>query len=325
MINRRKLLLALSCLVAVDGKRDMALAQATYPERYVKLIVPNPPGGPGDVVARVFADEAAQFLGQSFVFDYRPGATTTIGTQTAARAEPDGYTILAFPSSGLAITVLRKKLPYNLEKDFKPILGVGSIPLVLVVRSESKFKSYAELAKGIKGGDVTYGSGGVGTIAHLSAARLIAELKGKATHVPYRGNADTLQAVIAGQIDFFFASAGEAANFAKAGGIRPLGVTTRERLPELPGVPTMIELGLADFTPRLWFGFLAPSHTPDDRVKKLYNAFAEAGKDPVLQKRLGALGFHVELNDGAALEAMMKQEAEKWQSVVAYNKITVSN
>jgi tripartite-type tricarboxylate transporter receptor subunit TctC len=287
------------------------------------VIIPNPPGGPGDVVARAFSDRASQTLGQPLVFEYRPGASTTIGTQSVAKAEPDGYTILGFPSSGLAVTLLRKDVPYNLERDLKPVLGLGSIPMALAVRADSPFKTLDDLANAIRKGDLSYGTAGPGTLAHLSTAQFLNEVKGKATHVPYRGNPDVMVGVMGGQIDFFFASVGDAA--AVADKVRILAVTANERVPDLPDVPTMSELGIPNFNPKLWYALMVPSRTPDAIVARLYSAFAEAGKDPTVAKRLSTFGVVVELLDSQGVSAMMKEEAARWRRVIELNNITVGN
>jgi len=296
-------------------------AEETYPSHFIKVVIPNTPGGPGDVIARAFCDSAARSLGQSFVFEYRAGATTTIGTSSVAKADPDGYTILGFPSSGLVVSVLRKDLPYSLDQDFKPIIGIGSIPLALVVRADSKFKSVADLAAAIKKGGINYGSAGAGTVAHFTAAWLLSELKGSATHVPYRGNPEAMRGIMGGDIDFFFSSIGDAVALASTDRIRIIGVTADQRVPEFPDVPTMSELGLPDFKPKLWYAFLAPSRTPEPLIARLYSAFAEAAKDPLLQKRLGMLGFVVEVRDPEGIAKMMKEEANRWRQVMELNGI----
>jgi tripartite-type tricarboxylate transporter receptor subunit TctC len=323
MVNRRKLTFVLVLFTAVAVNIPSGSAQVAYPTKFIKVIIPNPPGGPGDVIARAFGDSAARSIGQPFVFEYRAGASTIVGTQAVVRADPDGYTILGFPSSGLAVSVLRKDLPYNLETDLKPVIGIGSIPMALVVRADSKFKSIEDLSNAAKTGDIIYASAGVGTLGHLTGTRFLNELKGTGTHVPFRGNPDALQEVMGGRIDFFFASIADAAQAASTNRIRVLGVTANERVSDLPDTPTMGELGFANFTPKLWYAFLAPGKTPDDLVMRLYSAFAEAAKDPTVQKRLSTVGFTVEIRNPQDLATMMREEATRWKKVIEYNNITL--
>jgi tripartite-type tricarboxylate transporter receptor subunit TctC len=222
--------------------------------------------------------------------------------------------------------VLQEKLPYNLERDFAPIISVGSFPMVLAVPVASKLNSFADLVAAARSKDgITYASGGAGTLAHLSSVRLINELKGIGNHVPYRGNSDAIQALLGNQVQLFFPSTAEALPLAKSGKIRLLGVTSEERVPTLPDVPTMKELGFAEFNPRLWYAFLAPANTPPNIVSGLNDAFAKAAMDPSVRERLTALGFTMEIKDPAAVSAFMKSEAARWGKVIKDNNIQSAN
>jgi tripartite-type tricarboxylate transporter receptor subunit TctC len=224
------------------------------------------------------------------------------------------------------VSVLQEKLPYNLERDFTPIIGVGSFPMVLAVPVASKLNSFADVIAAAKSKDgITYASGGAGTLAHLSSVRLIKELHGTGTHVPYRGNSDAIQGLLGNQVQLFFPSTAEALPLAKSGKIRLLGVTSEERLPTLPDVPTMKELGFAEFNPRLWYAFLAPANTPANIVSGLHDAFAKALVDPSVRERLTGLGFTTEVKDSAAVSAYMKNEAARWGKVIKDNNISSAN
>jgi tripartite-type tricarboxylate transporter receptor subunit TctC len=249
-----------------------------------------------------------------------------IGTEAVARAKPDGCTILSLTASGVVVSVLQEKLPYNLQRDFAPIISVGSFPMVLAVPVASKLNSFADVVAAARSKDgITYASGGAGTLAHLSSVRLIKELNGTGTHIPYRGNPDAIQGLLGNQVQLFFPSTAEALPLAKSGKIRLLGVTSEERLPTLPDVPTMKELGFAQFNPRLWFAFLAPASTPPNIVSGLHDAFAKAAMDPSIRERLTALGFAMEVKDPAAVSAFMKSEAGRWGKVVKDNNIQSAN
>ncbi len=323
MITRRTFGLAAAsfgCAGLVSGQA----AADNYPSQFIKVVIPNPPAGPGDVIARVFTAHATEAIGQSFVFDYRAGASTVIGTQFAARSAPDGYTILGFPSSGLAVTLLKKNIPYNLETDFRPIVGLGTVPLALVVKSSLNFTKFDDFIAALKAGKMFYGSGGVGTIAHLSGAFLASEFKGSATHVAFRGNPEAIQGILAGNTDFAMVSLADAATVRDTPQAQILAVTASSRIPSMPNAPTMIELGYPQFNMRLWYAFLAPAKTPDDRIKRLYDAFAEAGKKPELRSQLSSLGFIVDIQDPDTLVKMMKSEAKQWSQVIETNHISVN-
>jgi len=327
MVKLKKLLCALTVLGAASfGSIGIAAAEETYPTRPIKMIVPNPAGGVGDLIARVLAEEMNAELGQPVVIENRSGATTMIGTDAVARSKPDGYTILSLTTSGVVVSVLREKLPYNLERDFTPIISVGSFPMALTVSAASNINSFADLvAAATSTKDITYASGGVGTLAHLSSVRLLKELNGTGNHVPYRGNNDAIQALLGNHVQMFFPSTAEALPLATSGQIRVLGVTSEERLPTLPDVPTMRELGFAQFNPRLWYAFLAPANTPANIVSRLHDALAKATMDSSVQARLKAVGFTMEIKDPAAVSAFMKEEAVRWGKIIKDNDIKIND
>lgn len=319
----RALFLALAMTLGVTTLSIGASAQS-FPSQPIKVIVPNPPAGPGDVIARHFADRATKILGHPLVFDYKPGASTRLGTEIVARAKPDGYTILAFPSSGLTSTLLNKNVPYDLKEDFQPIIGLGSVPMALIVRSGLKMKNLDHFSVAAKKGALNYGSGGVGTLGHLSSVALLTELGGTATHVPYRGNNHAMVDILANQLDFGFLSIADAMAVIGAD-VTVLAITSAHRSKLLDGVPTIAELGRPDFDPKLWYAFLAPKQTPADRVQRLFAAFAEAAKDPLMQVQLDKLGFEIEIREPADLSKMMDAETTRWKRVIDSNSITVDN
>jgi tripartite-type tricarboxylate transporter receptor subunit TctC len=296
-----------------------------YPNQPIKVIIPNPPGGPGDIIARAFTEKATPIVGKPFVFDYRSGGSTTIGTAAAAKAEPDGYTILGLPSAGVGAAAIKKQLRYTLETDFSPIAGIGSVPLVLVVRAGLNINDMPQFSAAVQTGKLMFGTAGVGTIGHLTSLLLMNEIKGSATHVPFRGNPETLQAVIGGHVDFSILSVADAAAYADSKEIKLLATTADRRLTDLPNVPTMTEVGLPNVNSKLWYAFLAPRKTPPDRIMRLYNAFAEAGKGLGAEKQLQNLGFNVEMRNPDELAAMIKQELARWKKVIEFNNIPLEN
>ncbi len=210
-------------------------------------------------------------LGQPVVIENRAGGTTAIGTEAVAQGQARRLHHPEPDRLRRSRVVLQEKLPYDLERDFMPIISIGSFPMVLAVPVASKFNSFADLVAAVKSKEgITYASGGSGTLAHLSAVRLINELSGTGNHIPYRGNSDATQALLGNQVQLFFPGSAEALPLAKSGKVRLLGVTSDQRLSSLPDVPTMKELGFADFTPRLWYAFLVPASTPHAVVSRLH-------------------------------------------------------
>jgi tripartite-type tricarboxylate transporter receptor subunit TctC len=327
MVELRKLLCALAALGAASfGGINLATAEEAYPAQFIKMIVAVPPGGPVDLVGRALGEKVGAELGKPVVVENRPGGGTVVGIQAAARARPDGYTILNLTSSGVAMAALQKNLPYDLVRDFTPIIGIGWFPMVPAVPAASNIKSIADLAAATRSANgITYGSGGVGSLAHLAAVRLINELKGTGNHVPYRGNNDALQAVLGNQVQLFFASTAETLPFARSGQIRLLAVTSEQRFSGLPDVPTMKEAGFSDFNPRLWQAIMAPAGTPASIVSRLHDAFARAVLDPSVQGRLNAVGFAAEVREPAALSLFINEEAARWSKVIKENNIKIGS
>lgn len=324
MRDKRAMIVAIACLIAPGLCPTGGYAQ-DYPNQPIKLIIPNPPGGPGDIISRAFAEKAAQTLGKPFVFEYRAGASTTIGTAFAAKAEPDGYTILGLPSSGVGAAAIKKQLRYSLETDFSPVAGIGTVPLVLMVRAGLNIKTMADFTAAARSGRLTFGTAGVGTIGHLTALLLMNEVEGKATHVPFKGNPEVTQALIGGHVDFSILSVADAVPYAESKEVSLLATTADQHVPDLPKIPTMTEVGLPQVNAKLWYAFLAPGRTPADRIAQLHNAFAEAGKSLGSEKQLQAVGFNVEMRDPEALAKMIKEETARWKKVIAFNNIPLEN
>jgi tripartite-type tricarboxylate transporter receptor subunit TctC len=323
MNRRRKLTASVIALLASAFVTAGALAQAgAFPARTIKLVVPFAAGGSSDILARVVAEKAGALLGQAIVIDNRAGGNTVIGTQAVASASPDGYTLLQASPNTVVVAALQKNLPYNLERDFRPIIGIGAVPLLVAVPASASIRSIADLVTAAKQpAGISYASGGIGSLGHLAPARFLRELKITATHVPYRGVAPAIQDVAANRVQLMFVSSLEGMQMVKSGGIRLLGVTAEQRLPGLPDVPTMAELGFAGFTPAVWYGFLAPAKTPAPVVARLYTALEQAMGDASVQSRLGELGLTVKVRNGADFGTFMREEAERWRAVVVENNI----
>jgi len=251
-----------------------AAAQDKYPSRPIKIIVPTPAGGPVDVAARVVANYLTMSLGQSVIVDNRPGAGNTIGSKDAARADPDGYTLLYSAVSGLILApMLQKDAGYDPITSFMPIVAVGSGSLILVVHPSVPAKSVQELVAYAKAnpGKINFSSGGIGVLPHLTGEMFKAAAGIDIVHVPYRGGAPSIQDVVAGNVQMTFESVGVLLPLIRDGRLRALATPSAKRIAEMPELPTMIESGYPNLVSTSWTGLLAPVGTPADVVARLNN------------------------------------------------------
>ncbi len=295
-----------------------ALAQ-TWPAKPVRLIVPYPPGGSADILARAIGQKLGDGLGQQVVIDNRPGAGTAIGAEATAKAAPDGYTILLGTVSSHAINpALNPGLKFDPIKDFAPISLVASIPFALVVHPSLPAKSVKELIALAKArpGSLNYSSAGNGTSNHL-AGELFKSMTGTfMVHIPYKGSAPALNDLIAGQVQLMFDLVLTTAPHVKSGAVRAIAVTGRERSPALPGVPTVAESGVPGYEVTAWFGFFAPAGTPAAVVNVLNAETVKAMKLPDLRERLGSQGAEPVTSSPEQFSAYVKDELAKWTRVV---------
>lgn len=300
-----------------------ALAAPVCPDRTIKLVIPQPAGGVGDVVGRMLADKASTFLEQPIIVENKAGASSTIGTAAVAAAKPDGCTILHMTNTAVVASAINDKLPYNLERDLIPVVGVGSFPMALTVLENSKFKTFADFVAAARSPEgLNYSTGGPGTMAHLASLRLLKEIGGKGTHVPYRGNAPALQGLLGGDVQFMFPTTFEAMPLVQASKVRVLGVTADARLGTFASVPTMKELGLGDLTPRIWYAFLLPAGAKPEVVARVHDAFAKAVMDPGIQTQLKERGYIPEARTTADTAAFIKSEYARWKKVAQENNIS---
>jgi tripartite-type tricarboxylate transporter receptor subunit TctC len=325
MIDLRKIACAALALAAVTHAAGGA-AQSPYPTMPVKLIVPFAAGGAGDVVARVLAEKVGAELGQPIVVDNRAGGNGAIGTQAAIRSRPDGYTLLQMSAANVILPILQENI-YDWERGLTPVFGLGSVPYAIAVNAKSSIRSIADLvatARSTPGG-INYASGGTGSPSHLAPARLAGELKISAVHVPFKGLSGAVQALLGNQVHFVCATTVDVLQPAKAGEFRLLAVTSEQRLADLPDVPTMAELGFADFHPATWYAYLVPANTPGAIVDRLHNALAKAAGDPGVRDRLGKLGLTIRARNGAELAGFMREDAARWRRVIQENQIKIEN
>lgn len=296
-----------------------ASAQAAYPSRPIRLIVPFPAGGGTDLIAREVANKVATSNGWSIVIDNKPGSGGNLGVDAAAKAVPDGYTLVLGQTSNLAINpTLYTKLPYNVEKDLTPVGLVASAPLVLVVSSDSPYKTLADVVAAAKATPeaLNYASSGSGTVAHLATELFQKTANVRFTHVPYKGAAQGSTDLIGGQIQMYMSSIPTLIGHIKSGKMRPIVVTSLKRTADLPNVPTVDESGFKGFEAATWFGVVGPAGLPKDVVAKLNAAFNKAIEDPEVKRKLAAQGADVRGSTPEAFGAYIRSETVRWGKVV---------
>lgn len=293
-----------------------ALAQA-YPTKPVRMIVPFAPGGTTDGIARIVATKVSELIGQPVVVDNRAGAGGNVGTDLVAKAPADGYTIAMVGNSFTVNPALYKTMPYR-QTELVPVVMAGKVPFVMVARPGLPYRTLPELIAHARTnpGQVTYASGGSGTIGHLGA-HWFAELAHiKLLHVPYRGGSQAMTDLIGGQVDIFFDTLITSTPFLKSGQIRPLFVTTDQRLDTLPQVPTAAEAGFPDLGFSAWVGVVAPAATPKDIVERLNREVNTALATPEVRQKLAALGAHPMGGSTAMAREFMAGETARWGAVV---------
>lgn len=313
----KKLLTGLA-LVAMTALAPMASAQS-FPEQPITIVVPFPPGGSTDLLARKIGEAMSETLGQPVVVENRGGAGGTVGANYVTQADPDGYTLLMGVTGSNAISaVLRDDLPYSPTEDFDPVSIVISSPLVLVVQSDSEFESVQDVIDYAEENPETFAHGtpGVGTSMHMAAELFGLESGTTLLHVPYTGSAAALQDLLGGQIDAMFGDILVTSEHVKAGTLRPLAVTGTQEHFLLEGVPTMEEAGLEGYAAFSWQGLFAPAGTPTEVLDTLYGAVSEALETEAVKAVFAERGFLVEGMPPAESKDFIASEVEKWGRVV---------
>lgn len=313
-----KCLLAMASLVLATSTAEPVYAQE-FPSKTIRLVVPFPPGGTGDIVGRLTALELSRILGQQVVVDNRAGAAGNIGSDQVARAAPDGYTLLVGTTGTHAINAtLYPKLPYDPLKDFAPISLLAKVANVLVVHPSVPARSVQELfalAKQRPGG-LTYASGGSGTTNHLSAQLFISETGIKLVHIPYKGTPGAIVDLIAGRVDLMFDNLTTALQNIKNNRVRPLMITSAARNAQIPDVPTVYDEGLKNCESGVWYGLFAPAGTPENVIATLNKAVVTFANSPELKKRYAAQGTDLVAMSPKEFEEYLKREIQKWKKVV---------
>jgi tripartite-type tricarboxylate transporter receptor subunit TctC len=295
-----------------------AALAADFPNKPVTIVVPYSAGGSTDVAARILAEGMSKQLAKPVIIDNKPGAGGTIGTVAVKNAPADGHTILITSASHIVNNILQPDLPYSIEEDFVPLSQITQLPIVLVVSKDHQAQSLTDLITSAKKspGTLNYGTAGPGTIQHVSAVQLLDKANIEATHVAYKGGAAALTDLIGGQIDFTFSPLVEVLSYIDSGRVRALGVTTTERSPALPNVPTLAET-VPGYDSFHWNGFVVKKGTPPEHVEKLASAIVAATKDPAVIEKLKAQGTDAKGEGPQALSELMKTEKNRLTPLLA--------
>jgi tripartite-type tricarboxylate transporter receptor subunit TctC len=309
--------LALLLLLVLTAGPFGAHAQQ-FPTRPVRLVVPYPPGGANDAVARLLAPRMSEQLGQNVVVDNRGGGNTIIGSELVAKAVPDGHTLLIIAAGHAINPSLYPKLPYDTARDFAPVTLVGDGAYVLVVSPALGVASTAELVSAAKAkpGQIVYASSSTGNLTHL-AAEVFNSMAGiKMLHVPYKGGGPAMVDLLGGRVSVFFSTVAVARRHLQSGKIRGLGVTTARRSAALPNVPTIAETGVPGYEVSGWYGFVAPSATPKAAIAKLHSVVQTATRQADVKEKLLGVGVDVVETTSDQFGRRISAELKKWEKIV---------
>ncbi len=324
--NRRDAM-QLAAAAAATRLSHPAFAQSAFPIRQTKMIVPYPPGGPTDIMARVVADFVGRDMKQNCIVDNRGGANGSIGAEAAARAEADGYTVLMIPGSVLTQNPsIYKKLTYDPPKDFRMLAVMTVVPIVIVAGPKLQVKTLKELVERAKAepGKLVFGSAGIGGTTHLAGERFKVSAGVDLTHVPYKGVGPSLNDLLGGHIDLMFDTLSTSIPHIKAGKLRAIALATPERLASLPDVPTAVESGYPDYVINVWFGVAGPRKMPDDIAKVWTDSLHRSMADPEVRAKLEGINYvMMKPMDQAAQEAFVVEDRDVWAKIIKAQGISV--
>lgn len=312
----------IAAAIALAG--SAALAQ-TWPDKPVTLVVPFPPGGTTDVLARALAERLQPLLGQPVIVESKPGAGATLGADHVAKSRPDGYTLLVGAVHHTIASSVYKRLPYDFERDFRPLTVIATVPNVLVVNASSPARTVAELVAQAKAAkpSLSYGSNGNGTAQHLIGTQFQNLTGTELLHIPYRGSGPLTTDLLGGQVTMSFDTITPVLPHIKAGKLRPLAVTTARRSSALPDVPTLAESGLAGFDIGTWFGVLAPAATPAPVATRLSDAMRQVIASPEFRARMAEIGAEPVGNTPEQLARQIRDGTERFARIVKQANVTL--
>lgn len=304
-------------VLALAGAASTALAQG-YPSKPIRIVVGFPPGGGVDINARLLGPKLTEYLGQQIIVENRPGAGTNIANELVARAAPDGYTLLINTAALVINMSLYKKVAYDAVRDFAPLSLFSMAPNILVVHASVPVRTAKQLVALAKSrpGQLNYSSAGAGTTQHLAGELFNLRAGTKIVHVPYKGSAPSLTALISGEVDLTYANIPAISAHVKSGRLRPLANLGPKRSDQLPQVPTMKEAGVAGVEVVVWYGLFAPAATPRDIVAKLGDAIGRAARSPDMKQRLIDLGAEPVGNSPEEFSKLVREELKRWAEVV---------
>jgi len=305
-------------LVSAVAVVAQPVAAQQYPIRPIRLIVPFPPGGGTDTMARVVAPKLSEYLGQQVVPENRGGAGANIGAELAAKSPPDGYTVMLATITNAIGATLYTRLNYDLARDFAPITQLATTPHILVVHPSVPVKSVKEFTAFTRArpGELTYSSSGSGSSAHL-AGELYSSLTGtKMVHVPYKGGGPSMIALVGGEVSLCFATMPSAVGYVRAGRLRGIAVTTEKRSPSMPDLPTIAETGIKGYEAGSWYGLSAPAGTSKDIIARLHAETVKVMALPDVKERLFNAGFEVVISNPEQFAAFTRSEIQKWGKLV---------
>ncbi len=311
------ILLVLAALIALP-----AFAQK-FPSRPVRIIVPYPPGGANDTIARILAPGMTELLGQTLVIDNRGGGNTIIGSELAAKSAPDGHTLLMVAAGHAINPSLYPKLPYNTARDFAPVALIGDGAYVLVANPTLGVTTVSELITlaRAKPGGITYASSSIGNFTHLAAELFSAMAGAKMLHVPYKGGGPAMLDLLGGRVGIFFSTVAVARPHIQSGRIKALGVTTPRRSVALPDTPTIAEAGLPGYAASGWYGFIVPAHTPKAAIDRLNSSANTALRPPEIHEKLISVGVEAATSTPAQFGELITADMAKWEKIVKPLKI----
>jgi tripartite-type tricarboxylate transporter receptor subunit TctC len=315
-------LFALAALLLVSS--SCLPAAAAYPDRPIRIVVPFAPGGGTDVVARTLAQEMARDLGASIVIENKPGAGTIIGTQAVAASDPDGYTLLMGTFANAVNPSLKAKLPYDPHRDFAAVALIARSFNIVVVNPKSPYRSIADLIAAAKAEPekLSYGTYGTGTSAHLAGELFKNLARVNLTTVPYKGAAPAITDLIGGQIQVMFTTVASAASLIQGGQLRALAVTSVQRSPAFPDVPTVAEAGVPGYSAESWYGLFAPARTPPEVIARLNKSAAIAVQSEAFRKLGVNEGLVMVARPPEELDRYFRGEEERWRKVIQDAGIT---
>ena len=313
----RHALRAFAAIAILSASASGAVAQ-TWPNRPIRMVVPYTPGGYTDLMARLVGQKISEALGQTIVFENKPGANAVIGTDSVAKAAPDGYTIGTVIAAHSVNPTLNPKLPYDTLKDFTYVSLMSVAPLILIAHPSlpaNNMKEFIALAKA-KPGTLNFASSGIGSAAHLTMEMLKSRVGINLQHIPYKGTAGALQDTVGGQINVMFDVVGPLMSQVRSGNAKAIAVTGKERIPAAADVPTMAEQGVPDFVAGTWAGIIAPAGTPKEIVERISAEAKKALADPALKAKLADQGIVAMGSTPEEYRAFVVEEIARWKTVI---------